>query len=292
MLRLLKKYLSFSKSSPESGSQKKLPELEVEQVRIKRRRDFALAYFEKSIREIDTWSRKKTEDTNFYYKISPLNREYLGHLISHVTSISYYQIISYFEEVENDQELRAHFSERLENTSDFPDIQINYARRIGWYAFTRALKPRLVIETGVDLGVGSCILCSALIRNKTEGYDGRYIGTEIMRDAGKLLSGVYQSAGEILYGDSIETLKTLSTQIDLFINDSDHSSEYEFLEYEAIKPNISSETIILGDNSHVTDKLALFSRENGRDFLFFAEKPENHWYPGAGMGISFCAKAI
>ena len=112
-----------------------------------------------------------------------------------------------------------------------------------------------------------------------------------MRDAGKLFSGVYQSAGEILYGDSIETLKTLSTPIDLFINDSDHSSEYEFLEYEAIKPNINSETIILGDNSHVTDKLALFSRENGRDFLFFAEKPENHWYPGAGMGISFCAKA-
>ena len=62
MLRLIKKYLPFSKSWPESGSQKNLSELEVEQERIKRRRDFALAYFEKSMREIDTWSRKKTED--------------------------------------------------------------------------------------------------------------------------------------------------------------------------------------------------------------------------------------
>jgi hypothetical protein len=37
----------------------------------------------------------------------------------------------------------------------------------------------------------------------------------------------------------------------------------------------------------VTDKLALFSRKTGRHFLMFYEKPKNHWYPGAGIGISF-----
>ncbi len=45
--------------------------------------------------------------------------------------------------------------------------------------------------------------------------------------------------------------------------------------------------IILGDNSHITDKLSKFSAKYNRKFIFFKEEPENHWYPGAGIGISF-----
>jgi hypothetical protein len=45
--------------------------------------------------------------------------------------------------------------------------------------------------------------------------------------------------------------------------------------------------LILGDNSHVTDKLLKFSIENDRMFVLFKEEPKNHWYPGAGVGISF-----
>ena len=44
---------------------------------------------------------------------------------------------------------------------------------------------------------------------------------------------------------------------------------------------------MIGDNSHVTNKLAEWSVENGRKFLFFSEKPQEHWYPGAGIGVSF-----
>jgi hypothetical protein len=286
-MKLFKKYLSVRKYINNFGEQENPPEYDSDIARVKRRREFALSYFKKTINDIDIWAKKKTEDSNFYYKISQSNREYLGLLIAHITSKNYKQIIAYFEEVESDKDLQFHFSKHLENDPNFPDIEINYARRIGWYAFARALKPKLIIETGVDLGVGSCILCSALLRNKSEGFDGRYIGTEIRLEAGELLNGQYRSVGEIQYGDSIESLKKLNTPIDIFINDSDHSDDYEFLEYEAIKSNISPRTLILGDNSHVTNKLAQFSLENDRDFIFFAEKPENHWYPGAGIGISF-----
>jgi hypothetical protein len=30
-----------------------------------------------------------------------------------------------------------------------------------------------------------------------------------------------------------------------------------------------------------------FSKERGRDFLFFKEELVNHWFPGCGIGISF-----
>ena len=45
-------------------------------------------------------------------------------------------------------------------------------------------------------------------------------------------------------------------------------------------------SFILGDNSHVADCLTKFSRISNRNFIFF-RKTQNHWYPGAGIGISF-----
>ena len=53
-----------------------------------------------------------------------------------------------------------------------------------------------------------------------------YIGTDINPNAGYLFDEIYSENGKILYGDSIESLK-LNAEIDLFINDSDHSAEYE-----------------------------------------------------------------
>ena len=165
-----------------------------------------------------------------------------------------------------------------------------YGRRIGWYAFVRICKPKIVIETGVDKGLGSCVLAAAIKRNREEGHEGRYIGTDINPLAGYLLDGEYRESGEVIYGDSIETLSGLDVSIDLFINDSDHSADYEAREYATVEKKLSDSAIVLGDNSHVTDKLMEFSQESGRDFLFFSEKPRDHWYPGAGIGISFRRK--
>jgi hypothetical protein len=60
-------------------------------------------------------------------------------------------------------------------------------------------------------------------------------------------------------GDSLRSLEGLSEGVDLFINDSDHSESYEQAEYELIKTKQSPQAIVLGDNSHVSPKLAEFS---------------------------------
>ena len=118
-------------------------------------------------------------------------------------------------------------------------------------------------------------------------FPGRYYGTEIRTEAGKLLSGKYATTGEILYGDSITSLTKLDAKIDLFVNDSDHSSEYEYREYLTVADKLADRAVVLGDNAHVTDKLSRFSREKNRKFVFFAEQPQDRWYPGAGIGVSF-----
>ena len=138
--------------------------------------------------------------------------------------------------------------------------------------------------------MGSVILTEAIIKNKLEGHEGEYIGTDINANAGYLFDEIYSENGKILYGDSIESLKKLNAKIDLFINDSDHSAEYEKREYETILSKLHKDSVILGDNSHSTSELLNFSIKNNRNFVLFKERPKNHWYPGAGIGISYTKK--
>jgi hypothetical protein len=167
------------------------------------------------------------------------------------------------------------------------DPVARWSRRLGWYAVARALKPRLIVETGVDKGHGALILCAALRRNAAEGHVGRYVGTDINPNAGYLLGKPYDAHGQLMIGDSIASLRTLTQPIDVFINDSDHSADYEYAEYQTIAPLLRAASVIIGDNSHVTDKLPRFAAETGRRFLFFREEPDAHWYAGAGIGFSF-----
>jgi hypothetical protein len=251
------------------------------------RRSFAMSYYSKQINFIKKWIWKDTEDANFYYKLTELNQDQLGQTISSVTNIPYPKICEYFAELESDTDLRQHIKAGIASAQYGKDIVVDFGRRLGWYAFIRAVKPKIVIETGVDHGVGSCVITSALIKNELEGSPGYYYGTDINPEAGQLLTGKYRQYGEIMYGDSISSLRQFNKKIDIFINDSDHSADYEYREYQEIKSKLNENALILGDNSHVTDKLSRFSQETNRKFLFFAEKPANHWYPGAGIGISF-----
>lgn len=235
------------------------------------------------------WLLRSKEVTNFTYDLELTNKRYLGALIAEVTGESFDVIMGYILEAEQDDKLRAHLNERIAKSAQafIADRNMSFGRRLGWYALARALKPKIVVETGVDKGLGSCLLTAALERNHREGYEGRYFGTDLNPAAGYLLSGDYAAYGEILYGDSIVSLRAFDRSIDLFINDSDHSSDYEAEEYRVVADKLTKHAVLLGDNAHCSAKLLEFSLETDRQFVYFQEKPKDHWYRGAGIGISF-----
>lgn len=255
--------------------------------RIVWRWNMARSRYRKQLRHINWWSFQQTENTNFYYDLTPLNLVHLRSMLNAITGIEHDQIQGLIDELRRDDDLRKFIKEGLELAKYPKDIKVDFSRRIGWYVIVRLTKPKLVVETGVDHGVGACVLAAALKRNSEEGNPGRYIGTDINPHAGKLFRDPLSKFGEILYGDSIESLFQIEDEIDLFINDSDHSEEYEYEEYKAVETKLSSNAILLGDNSHVTDKLAMFAEDTGRNFVFFSETPLDHWYPGAGIGICY-----
>jgi hypothetical protein len=236
-----------------------------------------------------SWLLESRESSNFTYDLTARNEEHLAQLLACALRRPAEELAGYIRELRHDQALKdvviGHV--RLLGRQGGYDPTARFGRRVGWYAVVRALKPAVVIETGIEKGLGAAVLCAALLRNRQEGHHGHYYGTDIDRAAGMLLCEPYRSMGTILYGDSIDTLSALAVTVDVFVNDSDHSAEYEGREYRVIAPKLSDRAIIIADNAHVTDELLKFSRETGRQFLFFREEPADHWYLGAGIGLSF-----
>jgi hypothetical protein len=263
-----------------------LPASVVKRIRLSRDADRLLeTYYGAQVRAVKPTVLATGETHNFTYDLKDRSLRYMAEIIACSTGRPSSDIEGYINEGISDAPLRAH----VLSDSRMPARHLGspFGRRLGWYAVARAIKPKVIVETGVERGHGAVMLCAALMRNTAEGHPGRYYGTDIDPQAGRLLSGPYAQMGRILYGDSITSLMALDKTIDLFINDSDHSADYEYREYHVVAPKLSANAFILGDNAHVTDKLALFAREKGRHFLFFREEPKEHWYPGAGIGICF-----
>jgi predicted O-methyltransferase YrrM len=249
-----------------------------------------LPYFTPGLRKGFIWSFRRTEVSNFYYDLTPKNLVELAHFVSAVTKVELAKIIHFIDEVRNDNDLSQHIHSSLARDKSMKDSTMLLGRRIGWYAFVRATRPKIVVETGVHQGIGAVTLIRALEKNALDGFPGRYFGTDIDPQAGVLVSGNFLKTGQVLYGDSLASLERLDENIDLFVNDSDHSAEYERREYAKIHKKLTANGLILGDNSHATDSLVDYSLEVGKSFLFFREEPLDHWYPGAGIGVSFVQK--
>lgn len=233
------------------------------------------------------WLIHDREDTNYTLNLHELNKTYLASLVSVITKAPLEVCESYFRELEEDHELKEHISLKTAQSvrSSSSSLEARFGRRLGWYAIARCIKPKLVVESGVDKGLGSCVLCAALLRNAEEGSPGKYTGIDIETSAGFLLDGKYKQVGEIVYADSVETLLSIRDEVDFFISDSCHEEEYERKEYAAIETKLSREAIVISDTTQLP--FIEFARRTERRFLSFTEQSTDHWHPGTSNGIAF-----
>lgn len=235
------------------------------------------------------WTFASKEYYNYTYHLTELNRRYLASYISLVSGHEFSAVEKYFSELENDAALREALIKGTLASRDRHscDTEPRYGRRLGWYALVRLTKPRVVVETGVDRGLGTAVIAAALKRNAEEGFPGFVFATDIAPECGHLLVEPYKSFCRILIGDSVETLKHFKEPVDIFIHDSDHRPEYEWAEFLAIEPRLHPASLVLSDNSQQTPKLLEFAQRLGKTFLYFQDHPKNHWWPGDGIGAVF-----
>ena len=174
-------------------------------VRAPYRLRLGLGYFRGPLSALVGWLFTSREIDNYTYDLTPRNKAYLASFVSLVAGVDVAVAARYIAEHDVDEELREHVCRltALSPRRDMADPVPRFARRVGWYAMVRAKKPRVVVETGVDKGLGTCVLAAAVLRNLSEGHPGTVIGTDIDPGAGSLLAPPYDRVARVVYGDSI-----------------------------------------------------------------------------------------
>ena len=249
----------------------------------------ALPYLLRQAGRTIKWAFASKEYYNHTYHLTKLNQQYLSNYIAVVCGHDVNVIDRYIDELANDAALRELLIRRTNESRDRhnSDAEPRYNRRLGWYALLRATKPRVVVETGIDRGLGTVVMAAALKRNSEEGFPGLVYATDIVPDVGHLLAEPYKSFCRELIGDSVESLKKFDQLVDVFLHDSDHRPEYEWAEFIAIEPRLHASSIVLSDNSQQSPKLREFAARIGQSFLYFQDTPRDHWWPGDGIGAVF-----
>ncbi|HEU5108426.1 MAG TPA: class I SAM-dependent methyltransferase [Micromonosporaceae bacterium] len=236
------------------------------------------------------WLFTSREHHNYTYELTKLSREHLAWFVSVVCGVPVKQVRGYFDELAGDDALRGHIERATAASArrGLADKQVRYARRMGWYAIARAARPGHVVETGVDKGLGTCVLAAALLRNADEGAPGRVTSLDINPEAGYLAKAEpWSGVVDLVIGDSIASIGALDRPVDLFLHDSDHSSAHERNEFDAVEPKLAPGALLLTDNVTVTNVLGRHAERTGRRFLAYRETPANHWYTGDGIGVAW-----
>ncbi len=250
---------------------------------------WGLTYPLRQAGQVARWAFQSKEYYNHSYHLTRLNRDYLVSYVAVVSGHPEAVIDQYVRELEQDETFREQLRQLTRQSRDRHncDVEPRYGRRLGWYALVRATRPRVVVETGVDRGLGTAVLAAAMKRNADDGIPGMVHATDIIPECGHLLGEPGKRYCKIHLGDSVETLKKFAEPVDLFLHDSDHREEYEWAEFLAIEPRLHAGSIVLSDNSQQSPKLREFARRLNRQFLYFQDQPAEHWWPGDGIGAAF-----
>lgn len=236
------------------------------------------------------WLVTSREHHNYTYDLTPLSREHLAWYVAAVCDAPVVQVRRWFAEIENDDALRAHIAAATaaSDRRGLADRTVRYARRIGWYAIMRARGPAHVVETGVDKGLGTCVIAAALLRNAAQGRPGRVTSLDLNPAAGYLARAEpWSTVVDLVIGDSIASIGKLDRPVDVFLHDSYHAAAHERREFEAVESRLAPGALLLSDNATATAVLPRYAERTGRRFLAYQETPANHWYPGDGIGAAY-----
>lgn len=251
---------------------------------------YAHSYYMPQLRGIFRWAFQSREFNSFTYPLTPFNLEYLLHHIAIITRQPYARIEAYYQEVADNKQMTEEIDKKIASSRYRYEKNKGYqpGSRAAYYCILRAVKPKVVVENGIELGYTAILLCEALLKNAEEGYPGKYLGLDIDPEAGLLIRDPrYTSVSTILVGDSLQSLAQINEPIDFYFSDGERSYAYEKAEFDLLKQKASEQAVIVSNKLQISDCTSTFAREMNRKHIYFREEPYHHWYPGSHIGIVY-----
>jgi len=222
------------------------------------------------------------EFDNFTYELA--NEDELLEFLAETLGAEQSCLAQYLAETRADPGLTTELWRRLRWRLDYkrrPPL----GRRTTWYLLTRILKPELVVETGVQDGLGSLAILRALARNAEEGRPGRLISIDILPTAGWLVPDSERSAWQLLIGSSDQVLPgVLGTgRLGLFLQDSGDDLELARHELELVRPHAIDRAVFVSQAQRPA--LEALCQKHNMLYSEFWHQPRDHIFSGTITGF-------
>lgn len=141
------------------------------------------------------------------------------------------------------------------------------------YVVVRAVKPRVVVETGVASGYSSAHILRALAANGAGALHSIDLpnaqpGSELPpgRGSGWLVPAALRARWTLHLGDARTLLPAVLAaleRVDLFVHDSDHSYGHMTFEYAQALPRLADGGLLLSDDVHLHPAWDDFCAQHG-----------------------------
>jgi predicted O-methyltransferase YrrM len=198
---------------------------------------------------------------NPWYTMRSLANEVLATEERFLASISDSNVASirgYLEEPFQDEKFYEHLrlSEHIFGESKITSADFYAKKVVLQYALVRALKPAVVLETGVASGVSTAYFLLALKKNGCGALDSIELGDTAFlppgRSPGWVVPDWLRAPWKMHIGDSRELLAPLAQKLaplDIFIHDSLHTYDHMTLEFEQAFPYLKPGGILIADDA-------------------------------------------
>jgi hypothetical protein len=165
--------------------------------------------------------------------------------------------------------------------------------RVAWYLTVRALKPELVVETGIYMGLGSLALLRALQLNSQEGHPGELMSFDYSSRAGSLVRGELRQGWLRFHGPTSETLLGAleGRRVNLLFQDTPHTVENQSFEFEAALSNAAARLMLVDCSGGHSPVLADLCRERGGSYHHTPIRSRDHVHPGGEFSFALFSNA-
>lgn len=191
------------------------------------------------------------------------------------------ELRGYAAETHRDPELNELLTRRLRWSFDLKR-RMPLGSRLAWYVCVRALKPELVVETGIHLGLGSLTLLCALEHNREEGRPGELISFDTNPHAGRLVPDQLRAGWHRVIGNTSDMLAHVlqGRRVGVLFQDTPHTEENQRIEFGAALDHAAPSLMLVDCSGGFAPMLERLCEERHGSYHRVALRSRNHIHPG------------
>jgi len=199
------------------------------------------------------------------FSYNAINKHEIAEKLSKFLNTEPQLILNLIRELESNRKLRYSYFRTALKRPLSNSLHFKTGRYITNYVCIRILRPDLVIEAGIEKGIGSLIYSYALKLNKK----GNLMQFDIDPNAGEFHNS------NMIIGDCIQSLELLDTMHELlfYISDSVYGNEYSMNEIEHL--NRVSKKTIYSQNTNWADTVETHCKGRNRQYSIVKIKTDH-----------------